>query len=491
MVSIGRVQKGDEKDFARECTLLVGNFTGGEEGGPEGLEFPGDDFLNGGEVEVVAEFGVEGGDGAFGSRDAARDDASEVGEVGVYVEGEAMVSDPTPDGDPEGGDFARADPDAGEAGASRGGEAEGADGVDQNLLEEAKVGVQVFAGGEGDDGVADELAGTVVGDVSAAVGRGEFDTLGGEPGGVPDQVFLGAGAEADGEHGLVFGEDQRVTDLAGQVAGDEGFLRDTGGFVARAPPVDHGDRDGTGPGGRNGEGDEAVIAASSGIFSGGATPGVTAARGSGSSGRMIMTVQQLHVENVKRSAAALTTVLAGRAPKLAIVLGSGLGGLADRVEGAVTVPHAELPGFPVLTVQGHTGALVAGKLNGVDVVVLKGRKHFYETDDPYPLKTMVRTLRAVGVEVLFLSNAAGSLRAPIGVSQLMLITDHINALGLNPLTGANDETFGPRFFGMSDAWDPALSEKISQAAVAELIPLHREVTSRCAGRRLRPRRRSE
>jgi xanthosine phosphorylase len=190
---------------------------------------------------------------------------------------------------------------------------------------------------------------------------------------------------------------------------------------------------------------------------------------------MNMTVQQLHVENVKHSAAALMAALAGRAPKLAIVLGSGLGGLADRVEGAVTLPYAELPGFPVLTVQGHTGALVAGKLNGVDVVVLKGRKHFYETDDPYPLKTMVRTLRAVGVEVLFLSNAAGSLRAPIGVSQLMLITDHINALGLNPLTGANDETFGPRFFGMSDAWDPALSEKISQAAVAEMIPLHRGV----------------
>ncbi|PHX84822.1 MAG: purine-nucleoside phosphorylase [Opitutia bacterium] len=190
---------------------------------------------------------------------------------------------------------------------------------------------------------------------------------------------------------------------------------------------------------------------------------------------MTTIAQQLHVENVKRSAAALTAALAGRAPKLAIVLGSGLGGLAERVEQAVTLTYSELPGFPVLTVQGHTGALVAGKLNGVDVVVLKGRKHFYETDDPYPLKTMVRTLRAVGVEVLFLSNAAGSLRAPIGVSQLMLITDHINALGLNPLTGANDETFGPRFFGMSDAWDAALSEKISQAAIAEMIPLHRGV----------------
>lgn len=185
-----------------------------------------------------------------------------------------------------------------------------------------------------------------------------------------------------------------------------------------------------------------------------------------------MSVQQLHIENVKRSGQIVMAALAGRAPKIAIVLGSGLGGLADRVEQPVTVRYADLPGFPVLTVQGHSGALVAGLLGGVPVIVLKGRKHFYETDDPYPLKTMVRTLRAVGVEILFLSNAAGSLRAHIGVSQLMLITDHINALGLNPLTGANDDTFGPRFFGMSEAWDPLLAEKIRAAAKQERIPLH-------------------
>lgn len=190
---------------------------------------------------------------------------------------------------------------------------------------------------------------------------------------------------------------------------------------------------------------------------------------------MSMTVQQLHVANVQRSAEIVRAALGGLAPKLAIVLGSGLGGLAARVDAAVTVPYADLPGFPVLTVQGHTGALVAGLLNGVPAIVLKGRKHFYETDDPYPLKTMVRTLRAVGVETLFLSNAAGSLRPNIGVSQLMLITDHINFLGLNPLTGANDETFGPRFFGMTDAWDQALSAKITAAAQHEMIPLHRGV----------------
>jgi len=188
-----------------------------------------------------------------------------------------------------------------------------------------------------------------------------------------------------------------------------------------------------------------------------------------------MTEQHLHRENVQRSAAVIKAALAGRTPKIAIVLGSGLGGLADRIEAAVTLPYADLPGFPVLTVQGHTGALVAGTLNGVPVIALKGRKHFYETNDPYPLKTMVRALRAAGIKTLFLSNAAGSLRAEIGVSELMLITDHINFLGLNPLTGANDEAFGPRFFGMTDAWDPGLKAKMQAAAAQEMIPLHSAV----------------
>src|SRR3981189_1768473 len=111
-----------------------------------------------------------------------------------------------------------------------------------------------------------------------------------------------------------------------------------------------------------------------------------------------MTLQQIHVENVRRSGAKITAALAGLKPKVAVVLGSGLGGLADRIEAPVTVAYKDLPGFPILTVQGHVGALIAGKLNGTPVIVLKGRKHFYETDDPYPLKTMIRAVRAAGVE---------------------------------------------------------------------------------------------
>lgn len=184
---------------------------------------------------------------------------------------------------------------------------------------------------------------------------------------------------------------------------------------------------------------------------------------------------QLHAENVRQAAAKITAALGGLKPKLAIILGSGLGGLAAKVEGAVKLAYADLPGFPVLTVAGHAGQLIIGKLNGVPVIVLNGRKHFYETSDAYPLKTMIRSMKAVGVETLFLSNAAGSLRPHIKVSELMLITDHINFLGLNPLVGPNDEAFGPRFFPVADAWDPALGAKLKAVAQQQGITLHEGV----------------
>lgn len=184
---------------------------------------------------------------------------------------------------------------------------------------------------------------------------------------------------------------------------------------------------------------------------------------------------QLHAENVRQAAAKITASLGGLKPKIAIILGSGLGGLAAKVEGPTILAYKDLPGFPVLTVAGHAGQLISGRLNGVPVIVLNGRKHFYETSDAYPLKTMIRSMQAVGVETLFLSNAAGSLRPHIKVSELMLITDHINFLGLNPLVGPNDDSFGPRFFPMADAWDPALGAKLKGAAQQQGITLHQGV----------------
>ncbi len=188
-----------------------------------------------------------------------------------------------------------------------------------------------------------------------------------------------------------------------------------------------------------------------------------------------MNESQTHLENVRESAEKITAACAGLQPRIALILGSGLGGLAARVEGAVVLAYKDLPGFPVLTVAGHAGQLIIGRLNGVPVIVLNGRKHFYETNDAYPLKTLIRAVRAVGVKTLFLSNAAGSLRPHIKVSELMLITDHINFLGLNPLVGANDESFGPRFFPVSDAWDKGLGAKVKAVAKQQGITLHEGV----------------
>ena len=188
-----------------------------------------------------------------------------------------------------------------------------------------------------------------------------------------------------------------------------------------------------------------------------------------------MNEPQLHAENVRQAAAKITAALGGLKPRIALILGTGLGGLARLVENPVVIAYADLPGFPLLTVAGHAGQLIIGKLSGVPVIVLNGRKHFYETGDAYPLKTMIRSMKAAGVETLFLSNAAGSLRPKIGVSELMLITDHINFLGLNPLVGPNDESFGPRFFPVADAWDPGLRAKIKTVAQQQGVKLHEGV----------------
>jgi xanthosine phosphorylase len=185
--------------------------------------------------------------------------------------------------------------------------------------------------------------------------------------------------------------------------------------------------------------------------------------------------QAQHKKNVEISKGLILSRLGNLKPKIAIILGSGLGGLGDKVQAAVKIPYRDLPGFPIPTIIGHSGELIAGKLNGVDVIALKGRKHFYETDDPYPLKTMIRTMKAVGIETLFVSNAAGSLRADIGVSQLMMITDHINYMAVNPLIGANDDDFGPRFPPMTDAWEPGLREKLKDAAKNTGVKLHEGV----------------
>jgi xanthosine phosphorylase len=154
-------------------------------------------------------------------------------------------------------------------------------------------------------------------------------------------------------------------------------------------------------------------------------------------------------------------------PRVGVVLGSGLGAVADAVEDPVVVGYEELPGFPRPTVSGHAGRAVLGVIGGVPVAVFQGRAHLYETrppGDPEALWVPVRSLRAAGAEILILTNAAGSLRPAVGPGSLMAITDHINMTGFNLLMGPNDEAIGPRFPSLRDAYDPALLDGLRRSA---------------------------
>jgi xanthosine phosphorylase len=158
-------------------------------------------------------------------------------------------------------------------------------------------------------------------------------------------------------------------------------------------------------------------------------------------------------------------------PRVGVVLGSGLGAVADAVEDPVVVGYEELPGFPRPTVFGHAGRAVLGTISGVSVAVLQGRAHLYEGGHLDALRTPVRALRAAGAEILVLTNAAGSLRPSVGPGSLMAITDHINMTGVNVLMGPNDDAIGPRFPSLRDAYDPALLDLLRASAADQGIDL--------------------
>jgi xanthosine phosphorylase len=143
-------------------------------------------------------------------------------------------------------------------------------------------------------------------------------------------------------------------------------------------------------------------------------------------------------------------------PRLGIILGSGLGAIADALTDATAIPYSELEGFPQPSVAGHGGTLHLGQLSGLPLAVFQGRKHVYETGDATGMRVPVRWLKEQGAEALLVTNAAGSLNAHLGPGKLMAISDHINLLGVNPLTGPNDDAIGPRFPSLRDAYDPSL-----------------------------------
>jgi purine-nucleoside phosphorylase len=163
-------------------------------------------------------------------------------------------------------------------------------------------------------------------------------------------------------------------------------------------------------------------------------------------------------------AARVMTERAGLQPRVGIVLGSGLGAVADAVRDPTTIDYADLPGFPRPTVAGHGGRAVLGRIGELPVAVLQGRAHVYEGGDLDRIRTPVRALRAAGAEILVLTNAAGSLRPDVGPGRLMLISDHINLSGVHVLSGPNDEEIGPRFPSMRDAYNPELRTRLRAAA---------------------------
>jgi purine-nucleoside phosphorylase len=169
-----------------------------------------------------------------------------------------------------------------------------------------------------------------------------------------------------------------------------------------------------------------------------------------------------------------------RAPAAALVLGSGLGGLADEIQDAVRIPYAQIPGFPRSTVAGHAGALVAGILNGVEVVAMQGRFHLYEGWDAAEVTLPIRALSALGVELLLLTNAAGGLRPGMESGDLMLLADHINLTGRNPLMGpivGREE----RFPDMSEPYDPTLRRLAESIALELKVPLSQGVYAALLG----------
>ena len=183
-----------------------------------------------------------------------------------------------------------------------------------------------------------------------------------------------------------------------------------------------------------------------------------------------------------RAAAALIAErVPGVTPQVGLILGSGLGGLADQITDAHVIPYADLPGFPEPSVEGHAGRLILGTLGGTAVACLQGCVHLYEGHPPQAVKTLVRTLKLAGCETRIVTNAAGSLRTDVEPGSLMLIRDHINLQPINPLAGPNDDDFGPRFPPMSGAYDEELRNQIKSAAAKLNITLHEGVFAAVLG----------
>ena len=200
-----------------------------------------------------------------------------------------------------------------------------------------------------------------------------------------------------------------------------------------------------------------------------------------------MTAQEAPLPDRIREAAAAVREHTAAAPRVAIILGTGLGKLGEEIEVETVIPYSEIPHFSPSTVESHTGRLLFGRLGGRSVVAMQGRLHRYEGYSLQEVTFPVRVMRALGVEILVVSNACGGMNPLWRPGDLMLIADHINLLGENPLVGPNHDELGPRFPDMSAAYDPDL-QRLAQAVALEAgIPLRHGVYVAVVGPNLETR----
>ena len=174
-------------------------------------------------------------------------------------------------------------------------------------------------------------------------------------------------------------------------------------------------------------------------------------------------------------------------PEVAIILGTGLGGLASRIESQVVIDYRDIPGFPLSTVESHAGRLISGRLSGLPVLAMQGRFHKYEGYSLQQATFPVRVLRQLGAQTLIVSNACGGMNPDWSAGDLMLLADHINLLGDHPLIGPNDDRLGPRFPDMSDAYDPTLRALAREVAAEQGIALREGVYVAVTGPNLETR----
>ncbi|MSP87466.1 MAG: purine-nucleoside phosphorylase [Alphaproteobacteria bacterium] len=187
------------------------------------------------------------------------------------------------------------------------------------------------------------------------------------------------------------------------------------------------------------------------------------------------------MHEIERAATVVTALAKGLRPRVGLILGSGLGGIADAIEGAVSIGYGELPGFTVGKVSGHAGRLILGRLAGMPVACLSGRAHLYEGTPVQAIRVPVRTLKKIGCDTLIVTNAAGACRRDLAPGSLMLIADHINMTGMSPLVGPDDGAFGPRFPSLEGAYDPALRARLLDLARRMDVPLREGVYLACLG----------